>query len=149
MKILAQNKSAYHAYEVLEKFDAGLVLVGHEVKAIREGNVSFEGSFIKIVGGKPTLLNLHIGRYSRQSSLTEVDEKRTRELLLKAYETERIEAKSTQKGFSLVPLKLYSDHGLIKLEFGIVKGKKKKAIKGVLKERQQKIDLQREAKTWG
>lgn len=147
MKVLAENRKAFHEYEIQDKFEAGISLFGYEVKAIREGKANFEGSFIKILNSAPILLNLHIGKYSKQGEeVDDIKEKRDRQLLLKKYEIQRLEAKLKQRGFSLVPLKFIADHGLIKLEFALVKGKKKHDKKLDLKEKQEERDLRREAK---
>ena len=97
--LLAKNRKAYFAYTIVEKFLAGIVLKGHEVKAIREGKVSFEGSYIDIIGGKAVVKGLHIGRYSKQStSFSEEDTKRDRELLLNKQEIAKISREVAEKG---------------------------------------------------
>lgn len=147
MKTLAYNRDASREYLLLENFSAGVQLFGYEVKAVREGKVDFEGSFVKIVDGRPQILNLNIGRYSSQGNMpVETDARRTRPLLLKKYEIERIDAKANQKGFTLVPLKLITDHGLIKLEFALAKGKKVYQKKEDLKTKQVEKDLKIEEK---
>src|SRR5438876_779190 len=115
MAVLAYNRKAHFEYKIDEVFEAGIALLGFEVKAIREGNVDFEGSFVKILNGRAILLNLHIGPFSRQGKTNEGgDTRRSRDLLLKKYEIDRLEVKADQKGLTLVPLKLKSEHGLIK-----------------------------------
>ncbi len=146
MKVFAENRKALHDYFILDRFDAGISLFGYEVKAVREGKANFEGSFIEIAKGDAVLHNLHIGKYSKQGDISKGDERRDRNLLLKNFEIDRLSAKATQKGFSLVPLKLKDEHGIIKLEFALVRGKKKYEKKVVVKKRQEERDLRRESK---
>jgi len=145
MTILAENRKAFHEMEVLEKHTAGISLFGYEVKAIKEGKADFEGSFVKVVDGKPEIFNLFIGSYSKRGEAVHGDPRRARWLLLKDYEIKRLAAESSQKGFSIVPLKFILDHGLIKLEIALARGKKKFEKKADLKEKQEEVDLRRAA----
>lgn len=147
MTVLAFNKKASHKYHTLETYEAGVVLYGFEVKAIREGKVDFEGSYIRIIDGKPVLVNLQIGRFSRQGDVLEYDPRRTRQLLLNAKEIEKLSSKTKEKGLTLAPLKLYTDHGLIKLSFAIARGKKEPQRKEELKKKQQDLDLKKAVKS--
>ncbi len=147
MTALVTNRKAFHDFEVIERFEVGISLFGHEVKAIREGKADFEGSYVKIVDGKPVILNLNISKFSKQGNTFDgEDPRRTRDLLLKKYEVERLAVKTNEKGLSLVPLKFFTDHGLIKLEIALVRGRKKHAVKEHLKIKQQEIDLKKSAK---
>ena len=144
MKVFAENRKAFHNFQILDKYTSGIELFGFEVKAIREGKADFEGSFIKIENGRPVLVNMNIGKFSKQGDLvTEAGPKRARNLLLQKYEIDRVASKSAQKGYALAPLKLYADHGLIKLEFALVKGKKTFDKKRELKQKQIDMDLKR------
>lgn len=146
--LLAKNRKAFHDYEVLDKFTAGLVLQGREVKAVREGKVNFDGSFVQVVAAKPVIVNLYIGRYSSQSqTFNEKDARKTRQLLLKSAEIEKISKELSQKGKTAVPLALVLTHNLIKLEFGIVRGLKKFEKRDVEKKKQQERDLKNELKS--
>ncbi len=149
--LLAKNKKALHNYEIVEKYVAGIVLKGNEVKAIREGKVSFEGSYISIDKGIPSVKNMNIGKYSKQSekSLAGYDEKRPRLILLEQQEIRNILRETAEKGKTAVPLALVLQHNLIKLEVATVKGRKEFEIKTVAKEKQIKKDLQKEAKSMG
>ena len=146
MKVFTENRKAFHDYLVLDKYEAGISLFGYEVKAVREGKANFEGSFVEVANGRVILHNLHIGKYSKQGNISKGDERRDRELLLKGYEIERLAVKSSQKGFSLAPLKLKDEHGIIKLEIALARGKKKYEKKATVKKRQEEKDLRREAK---
>lgn len=142
-----QNKKAAFDYEVLDKYVAGIVLYGYEVKSVREGNVNFEGSQVVVLQGEAYVVNLHIGRYSNQSQkYNEKDAKRTRKLLLTKKEIGRLSQAISVKGRFAVPLALILQHNLVKLEFGVVRSKKKYEKKQVLIERQQKRDLERAQK---
>mgnify|MGYP006280640347 CR=1 FL=1 len=130
MAILARNKKAYFDYEVLEKYEAGLKLLGHEVKSVKNGRVSLKGSFVTIK--KTTkklpelyLINAHIPKYQHAGNVKDHDPYRSRKLLLNKKEIERLIGKKQEKGLTLVPLKLYTRHSLVKLEFGLARGKKK------------------------
>lgn len=142
MKPLAKNRKALHNHEVLEKFVAGIELRGYEVKAIKEGKADFEGSFVRILGKEALVVNLHIGRYSKQSqSMAETAETRSRKLMLTRKEIQKVSHEIHQKGKTAIPLALLLHRGLVKLEFAIVKGRKKHEKKLVAKERQIKKDL--------
>ena len=143
--MIAQNRKALHEYQILDSYKAGVVLSGSEVKAVREGKVDFDGSFVKFVQGKPILMNFYIGKYSRQSlTVEEADSRKDRLLLLNKYESQRLLGKVAQKGFSIAPLKIMSEHGLIKLEIALVKGKKLHEKKESLKKKQGEMYLKRE-----
>ncbi len=145
MKEIAVNKKAYHDYEILETFEAGIKLLGSEVKSCKAGQVNLKGAYIK-VAVTPTkhlayIIGMHIAPYkfARQEGY---DPLRTRELLLHKKEILKLAGKVKEKGLSIIPLKLYQKNGLIKLEIGLCKGKKlydkreelkKKAIKKEMK----------------
>lgn len=146
--LLAKNKKALFEHTLLEKYVAGIVLHGYEVKALREGKVNFDSSYVQILSGVPYVINLYIGKYSKQSSdFTEYDSRRSRKLLLNKKEIEDIRREILQKGKTAVPLAFILHNNNIKIEFGIVKGKKEFEKKQVAKERQIKRDLEIEAKT--
>lgn len=145
--ILAKNKKALHNFAVLETYVAGLELKGYEVKAIREGKVSFEGSYVEGEDGELYVVNLYIGRYSKQSkNFVEEDAKRNRRLLLNKNEVLEILRDISEKGKTAVPLALVLNNGRIKLEIAVAKGKGEFEKKVVTKERQIQLDLAREAK---
>lgn len=140
--LLAKNRKALHNYQIIEKFMAGIVLKGYEVKAIREGKANFEGAFVKVVDGKVVVTGLHIGKYSKQSQkVSEQEATRDRPLLLNKREIEKVKREVSQKGKTAVPIALLLKHNLVKLEIAIVKGRKKYEKKTVAKERQIQKDL--------
>lgn len=149
--LLAKNKKALHNYEIIEKYVAGVVLHGHEVKAIREKKVSFEGSYIQIENGIPFVKNLQIGAYSKQpeKEISGYDSKRPRQLLLNGQEIQQILRETAEKGKTAIPLAIVVQHNLIKLELATVKGRKEFEKKQVAKTRQIEHDLQVEAKSMG
>lgn len=145
--LLAKNRKALFDHIVLETFSAGIKLKGYEVKAVREGSVSFEGSYVIRSGDHLEVLNLFIGRYSKQSKdFNETDAKRSRVLLLNKQEIEKVSAEIAEKGRTAVPLALVLKNNIIKLEFAVVKGKKDYEKKVVAKERQIARDLARDSK---
>ena len=122
-KLIAQNRKARHDYFIEETVEAGLVLVGTEVKACREGRASLADAYAFIDEGEAWLLGCHIGAYSHGNTANH-DPDRRRKLLLHKSEIERLEAKVAQEGRTLVPLRLYFKHGLAKAEIAIARGKK-------------------------
>lgn len=146
-KLLAKNRKALFNHTLVKRFDSGIVLKGYEVKAIREGKVDFEGSYIKIVNGEVYVVNLNIGQYSKQSKESVAyDERRDRKLLLNKNEILEVNREISEKGKTAVPLALVISNNKIKLEFAIVKGKKEFEKKQTAKERQIRVDMQKEAK---
>lgn len=142
--LLIKNKKALRSYEVIEKFTAGLVLKGYEVKALREKNGSFEGSYIRLIDEKPYLTGMHIGRYSKQSQ--DFDDKNTtrdRAILITKQEIRKLNHALDQKGQTAVPLAMILQNNLIKLEFATVKGLKGHQKKHIEKEKQIKKDLEK------
>ena len=122
-KIVANNKKAYHEYFIEEKYEAGLVLVGTEVKSIRQGKVNFKDSYVGIKNGEAFVYNMHISTYEK-GNIYNVDPLRPRKLLLNKREIRKLIGLTTLKGYSLIPLSLYLKNGLVKMELSIAKGKK-------------------------
>ncbi|MEA3293140.1 MAG: SsrA-binding protein SmpB [Patescibacteria group bacterium] len=125
MKILAKNKKAYFDYEILEKFEAGIVLTGNEVKSIRAGRMSLVSSFVILKNEEVFLINASIPPYQPKNVPAEYEPIKTRKLLLKKSEIKHLIGKSKQKGLTLIPLKVYTDKRNIKIEFAVGRGKKK------------------------
>ncbi len=132
MPTLAVNKKANFDYEISDKFEAGLVLLGHEVKSIKTKHISLKGAFVTIKqsttkGKLPELflINAHIPLYKKASTVENHDPERSRKLLLHKKQIEKLIGKKKEQGLTLVPIKVYTKRGLIKLEFGIGRGKKK------------------------
>jgi len=121
-KIVARNRKARHEFEILDTFEAGLVLKGPEVKSLREGNVSFQDAFAMVENGELWLYNLHISAYEPANRMN-VDPTRTRKLLLRKHEIAELAEKVQQKGLTLVPLDLYFRRGYAKVTLAVAKGR--------------------------
>jgi len=146
MKVIATNKKAYHDFEIIEKYEAGIVLEGSEVKAIRAGRVNLKDSFIKIVKGEPFIFGMHISHLNTANPHYKPDEKRPRKLLLHKKEINKLIGKTSEKGYTIVPLKLYfNNKNLVKLEIALAKGKtlhdKREAIKRKILDREAKAAM--------
>jgi SsrA-binding protein len=145
--LISKNRKALFDHELLEKFTAGMILRGYEVKAIKENKANFEGSYVQLIEGEPFVVNMYIGRYSKQSTeFNELDARRNKKLLLNKNEIDKIAREVSQKGKTAVPLALILDKGKIRLEFAIVRGQKEFEKKQVAKERQIQKDLAKETK---
>ena len=122
-RLIAQNKKAYHDYFIEETYQAGISLAGTEVKSLREGKCSLKESFIRIENGSAFIYNMHISPYEK-GNIFNKDPLRTRRLLLHKHEINKIAAAVTATGYTVVPLRVYFDHGLVKVDIGVAKGKK-------------------------
>jgi SsrA-binding protein len=121
-KTIADNRKAFHDYHVLDTWEAGLVLLGTEVKAIREGSVNLRDSFAKIENGEVWLMNMHISPYSH-TGYARHEERRHRKLLLHRHEIQKLTGRVVEKGLTLVPLRMYLKKGRVKVALALVKGK--------------------------
>ena len=144
--IVATNRKAFHEYHILETFEAGVQLKGSEVKSIREGKASLKQAYILIRKGEAWLKGSHIASYSHTGSEGH-EPIRDRKLLLHKKEIQRIGSKLAEKGLTAVPTKLYFKGGLIKLEFGLAKGKKLYDKRETKKKRDVERDIQRALST--
>jgi SsrA-binding protein len=149
MKVLAQNKKAYFKYKILEKFEAGIVLIGPEVKSIKSGRINLVGSFVVLKDNEAYLIGCHIPPYQPKNMPADYNPERSRKLLLKKTEIKHLIGKSKQKGLTLVPLRVYTRKGRIKIEFATVKGKKKVDKREIIKKREVEREMQRELKSRG
>ena len=122
-KVFATNKKAFHDYFIMEKFEAGISLLGTEVKAIREGRLNLKDSYALVQGGEAFLFNCHISPYSHGNRENH-EPTRTRKLLLHQKEIKKLIGKTQEKGLTLVPLRVYLKRGKIKIELGVARGKK-------------------------
>lgn len=122
-KDVSVNRQAFHNYEILEKFEAGMVLTGTEIKSAREGHVSLKDAYGIVKSGEVWLLNCHISPYSH-GNYANHDPLRTRKLLLRRAEINRLIGRTTERGLTLVPLKLYLKDGRLKCELALAKGRK-------------------------
>lgn len=123
IKTIAKNKRAFHEFEILDRWEAGLVLLGTEVKALRNGRVNLGDSFGEIRDGEAWVVKMHIGPYE-MAHRENHDPFRRRKLLLSRREIRKIRPQLEEKGLTLVPLALYFKHGLVKVELGLGRGKK-------------------------
>ena len=144
--VVATNRKAFHEYHILETFEAGVQLRGSEVKSIREGKASLKQGYILIRRGEAWLKGSHIASYSHTGSEGH-EPVRNRKLLLHKKEIQRIGSKLAEKGLTAVPTKLYFKGGLIKLEFGLAKGKKLHDKRETKKKRDVERDIQRALST--
>ena len=143
--VVATNRKALHEYHILETFEAGVQLRGSEVKSIREGKASLKQAYILIRKGEAWLRGTHIPTYSH-TGFEGHEPVRDRKLLLHKKEIQRINSKLAEKGLTAVPTKLYFKGGLIKLEFGLAKGKKLYDKRDTKKKRDVERDIQRALK---
>ena len=120
--LIAENRKAFHEYHILETFEAGVQLLGTEVKGIREGKANLRDSFARVERGEVWLYNVHINPYSHRGYVDH-DPKRRRKLLLHAQEIRKLIGKTTEKGLTLVPLRMYFKKGRVKVAISLVKGK--------------------------
>ena len=123
VKIMARNQKAHHEYFIEEKFEAGIELSGTEVKSIRAGTLSLKEAWCQIKDGELYIRQMHIAPYE-QGNIFNKEPLRTRRLLLHKHEINKISGAITATGYTVVPLRVYFDHGLVKMDIGIAKGKK-------------------------
>ncbi|HXG23653.1 MAG TPA: SsrA-binding protein SmpB [Chthonomonadales bacterium] len=122
-RLMLTNRRARHEYDILETFDAGLALVGTEVKSIRAGRANLQDAFCKVEGGEVWLYNMHIAPYEHGTHWN-VEPRRRRKLLLHRREIDYLRGRVEQKGLALIPLTLYFQHGYAKVQIGLARGKK-------------------------
>ena len=144
-KTITVNKKAYHDYHVLESLEVGIVLTGTEIKSIREGRVNIRDAYAKPEGGELWLLNAHIAGYQAGSHYNH-EPNRPRKLLLHRRQIDELAGLVTQKGLTLVPLKLYIKKGIAKLEIGVVRGKKQYDKRETMARRETEREIERALK---
>src|SRR6478672_1931218 len=132
---IAENRKAFHDFHILETFEAGLVLLGTEVKAIREGRVNLRDSFARVEEGEVFLYNVHISPYSHRGS-ADHDPLRRRKLLLHRDEIRKLIGKTVEKGMTLVPVRMYMKNGRVKVAISLAKGKKAHDKRETIKRRE-------------
>ncbi len=137
---LVDNRKALYDYEVLEKFQAGLVLTGQEVKSVKNGHLSLKGAYVTFHNGDAYLTNAHITKYKQAGNLDDYDPTHSRRLLLKKKEIRYLQGKLEEKGLTIVPLSVYTKNRFVKMEIAVAKGKKQYDKRETLKKR----DTQRE-----
>lgn len=145
-KKIASNRKAYHDYEILETFEAGIELTGTEVRSLRENNCQLTDTFALIRDGEAWLLNLHISPYSN-GSIFNADPDRKRKLLLHKKQIRYLAQKTQEKGLALVPLDIhFNDNGMVKVDIALARGKKLYDKRNSMKERDVKRDIERAMK---
>ena len=138
-----KNRSAYHEYFIDDKYEAGIVLLGTEVKSLRAGRASFNDSYCLIHKGEIFIRNLHIAEYS-YGTVNNHDPVRERKLLLQKREIKKIESKLKEKGYTIVPLRIYfNDKNLLKIEIGLAKGKKLHDKRETLRQKDAEREMKR------
>jgi len=148
MKIVAKNKKAYHDYEIFETYEAGIVLVGSEVKSIRAGRISFKDAYAKIRNDELWLYNMHISPYDRGNPFAP-EPRRRRKLLMHKRQIIRLKSKTEERGLTLIPLEVYiTERGLVKIKLGLAKGRKKYQKKQYLIQKQKEREKERELKEY-
>jgi SsrA-binding protein len=143
-KVIASNRKARHDYTVLDTYEAGVVLMGTEVKSLREGRASLVDAFATVDDGEVWLRNLHIPEYV-QGTWTNHTPRRTRKLLLHRKEIERLIGKTAERGLALVPLRVYLSHGMMKMELALGRGKRSFEKRHAIAEREHQREMLREA----
>ncbi|MBI4478194.1 MAG: SsrA-binding protein SmpB [Acidobacteria bacterium] len=134
-RIVAENRKAYHDYHLIETFEAGMVLLGTEVKAIREGRVNLRDSYARVEGGEVFVFNIHISPYSHRGYANH-EPLRRRKLLLHDYEIRKLLGKTVERGMTLVPVRMYFKNGRVKLAISLAKGKQARDKRETVKRRE-------------
>lgn len=145
IRLIANNKKAYHDYFIEDTYEAGIELAGTEVKSLRMGKCSIKESFVQIDKGEVFIYGMHISPYEK-GNIFNKDPLRTRKLLLHLYEIRKIEGKIKEKGYTLVPLKVYFKGSLVKVEIGIARGKKLYDKRQDIAKKDQRRETEREFK---
>ncbi|MFH1611930.1 MAG: SsrA-binding protein SmpB [bacterium] len=148
MPTLAVNPRAKFDYEIIETYEAGIVLVGHEVKSVKTGKISIKSAYVIISKGEALLINANIPPYQPKNVPAEYQSDRTRKLLLNKSEIKELIGKTQQKGLTLVPIRVYTKKGKIKIEIGLGKGKKKIDKRETIKKRETERDIARTLKNY-
>lgn len=143
--LIANNKKAYHEYFIEEKFEAGIELVGTEVKSIRQGHCSIKEAFVVIDHGEVYVYRMNVNPYER-GNIFNKDPLRTRKLLLHRYEINKLIGQQKVKGYTIMPLKVYIKDGLVKMEIGLAKGKKLYDKREDIAKKDMKREMERDLK---
>lgn len=144
-KVVCQNKKAFHEYFIEEIYEAGMVLLGPEVKSLRDGRANLVDSYARVKRGEVFLYNMHISPYPHAHNMT-LDPTRTRKLLLNKREIKRLIGKTEEKGYSLVPIRVHFSNGWAKVDLALARGKKKVDKRRAIKERDLKREMEQERK---
>ena len=145
-KTIASNRKAYHEYTIQDKFEAGLVLTGTEVKSLRAGGCSLVDGFVRLRGGEAWLVNVHIPPYGQGTFFSQHEPRRDRKLLLHTRELRRLIGKLQEKGLALVPLRMYFRKNRAKVELGLGRGKKQHDKREAIQKREVQREIARAAR---
>ncbi len=143
MPSITKNKRVFYDYSVLEKFEAGVVLTGAEVKSVKAGHINLKGSYVSVRDNELWVLSAHISAYKMASSQAGYDPTAARKLLLKKAEIATLIGKLSTKGLTVLPLSVYTKGSLIKIEVGVCRGKKKHDKRELIKKRESDRSIQR------
>jgi len=146
MNVVCQNRKAYHDYHIEEKTEAGIALLGTEVKSLREGKGNLKDSYVLAKDSELFLINCHISPYSH-GNITNHEPLRTRKLLLHKKEIERLRGQVAQKSYSLIPLKIYFKGSFAKVEIGLAKGKRQYEKRDAIKKKEADREIERAMKS--
>lgn len=144
-KNIVSNRKARYEYEIVDKIETGLVLVGSEVKSLRAGRVNIADAYARVIKGEMWVTGMHISSY-KEATYQNHDPLRDRKLLLHQSEIKKLTRKVEEKGFTLIPLRLYFKKNIVKMELGVARGKRQYDKKVTIAERDAKRDLDREEK---
>ncbi|HOA34752.1 MAG TPA: SsrA-binding protein SmpB [Bacillota bacterium] len=144
-KLISRNRKAYHDYHIDETYEAGIVLTGTEVKSLRDSRVNLKDSFARVEGGELFLYNMHISPYDQGNRFNH-DPLRTRKLLMHKAEIARLAGKVKEKGYTLIPVKIYFKKGLVKVELALARGKRLYDKRRAIAEREQRREVERNLK---
>lgn len=147
-KIISTNRKAFHDFLIFEKYVAGIVLTGTEIKSIRKGTLNLKDSFAKIEDNEVFLYNMHISPYEQGNRYNHAPD-RVRKLLLTKKEILKILGKIKKENYTIVPLELFLSHGFAKIEIGLAKGKKLYDKREAISKKSQDRDIARQMKRWG
>ena len=145
--VLAQNKKAYHDYDILEKYEAGIVLVGSEVKSVKAGKVSLKESYARFFDNELWVVGMHIAEFI-EANIFNHETTRKRKLLLHKKELKKLAVKLQNTGLTLIPLRVYRKMHLIKVEIGLCKGRREFEKRDAIKEREGKREMERAVKSF-
>jgi SsrA-binding protein len=147
IKLVTRNKKAFHDFQIIENIEAGIVLKGSEVKALREGRCNLKDSYARFINDEIWLLGVHISQYEN-TGYAGHDPERDKKLLLHKDELKRIHRKVKEKGITIIPLKIYFKNGIAKVEIGLAMGKREYDKRQVITERDQQRELKRMEKKY-
>ena len=142
VKVVASNRKAFHDYHIEDRFEAGLVLMGSEIKSIRAGRANLRDGYVASRDDELWLLNVHIGAY-QPAGIFGHEPRRPRKLLLKRREINRLSSRAQERGYTIIPLRLYLKRGLAKVEIGLARGKRKYDKRAALAQRDSERQIER------